>query len=285
MKYNGLEIKLTPEAEEVATFYAALLNTDYVKNDTFNKNFFKDWQVILEESEENPLIEDFEKYEKTRVDEFYGYRYLDGCKEKVGRGDHPKTGSLKSRVTLKQITNNISKDALILPPPAGHSWGGILLDNTVTWLTTWKENVNDSRKYVFLAANSSLKARELDKHIEKICCDLKYRLSSVCQCATAMYLIDRLALRAGNEKTAKDSVRYVNSAEVIKQVFKNLKIFIKDKGPTEPLFDRLMNINEKERELKNEWKSGKVNPKKGQINEKLRSQIEKLAECIKTTKL
>nr|CAG8475283.1 12125_t:CDS:2 [Entrophospora candida] len=209
MKYNGLEIKLTPEAEEVATFYAALLNADYVKNDTFNKNFFKDWQVILEESEENPLIEDFEKCdftsiydylqeekeqrknfskeekqrlkdEKTRVGEFYGYRYLDGCKEKVGRGVHPKTGSLKSRVTLKQITNNISKYALIPPPPAGHSWGGILLDNTVTWLTTWKENVNGSRKYVFLAANSSLKgqsdlkkfekARELDKHIEKICC-------------------------------------------------------------------------------------------------------------------
>nr|CAG8462752.1 15735_t:CDS:2 [Entrophospora candida] len=169
MKYNGLEIKLTPEAEEVATFYAALLNTDYVKNDTFNENFFKDWQVILEESEENPLIEDFEKYEKTRVDEFYGYRYLDGCKEKVGRGVHPKTGSLKSRVTLKQITNNISKYALIPPPPAG----------VVFYLITQLPGSPPGRKI----------------------------LCSVCQCATAMCLIDRLALRAGNEKTGEEAVR------------------------------------------------------------------------------
>jgi DNA topoisomerase I len=44
-------------------------------------------------------------------------------------------------------------------------------------------------------------------------------------------------------------------------------------------------LNEKERELKNEWKSGKVNPKKGQTSDKLWSQIEKLTECIKTTKL
>ena len=67
--FKGLEIKLTPEAEEVATFYAALLNTDYVNNDIFNKNFIKDWQAILEESEEIPLIEDFEKCD------FYFYIY------------------------------------------------------------------------------------------------------------------------------------------------------------------------------------------------------------------
>ncbi|CAH1762600.1 5982_t:CDS:2 [Entrophospora sp. SA101] len=361
MKYNGREIKLSPEAEEVATFYAALLNTDYVKNDTFNENFFKDWQVVLKESEKNPSIKHFDKCdftsiydylqqekerkknfskeekqrlkdEKTRIDEFYGYCYLDGRKEKVGnfrieppglfkgRGEHPKTGSLKLRVTPEQITINLSKDAPVPPPPAGHSWGGILHDNTVTWLATWKENVNDSIKYVFLAANSSLKgqsdlkkfdkARELDKHVEKIRCDytqdLKDRLNSVRQRATAMYLIDRLALRAGNEKTGeeadtvgccslrcehitlvpprtvefdflgKDSIRYVNSVEVIEQVFKNLRIFMKDKKS---------NIDEKEKVLKSERKSGKINMRKGQTSEKLRIQIEKLTERINTTKL
>ncbi|CAH1769930.1 2279_t:CDS:2, partial [Entrophospora sp. SA101] len=225
------EIRLSPEAEEVATIYAALLNTDYVKNDIFNENFFKDWQAVLKRSEENPQIEDFEKYEKTRIDEFYGYCYLDGCKEKVsnfrieppglfrGRGDHPKTGSLKYRVTPEQIKINLSKDAPVPPLPAGHSWGGIQHDNKVTWLANWKDNVNNKNKYVILAANSSLKgqsdlekfdkARKLDKHLEKIrhdyIEDLKNKDRFVCQHATATYLIDKLALRAENEKTDEEA--------------------------------------------------------------------------------
>lgn len=88
--------------------------------------------------------------------------------------------------------------------------------------------------------------------------------------ATAMYLIDRLALRAGNEKgedeadtvgccslryehinlvapnkiifdfLGKDSIRYYNEVEVEIQVFKNLNLFKKDPKTTgDPLFDRL----------------------------------------------
>ncbi|CAH1768298.1 9454_t:CDS:2, partial [Entrophospora sp. SA101] len=304
MKYNGDEIKLSPEAEEVATIYAALLNTDYIKNDTFNKNFFKDWQAVLKKSEENPQIEDFEKCyftsiynylqekeerkknfskeekqslkdEKTRIDEFYGYCRFDGHKEKVGNfiieppglfrghGEHPKTGSLKLRVTPEQITINLSKDAPIPPPPAGHSWGSIQHDNTVTWLAKWKENVNNKIKYVILAPNSSLKgqsdlekfdkARELNKHLEEIhhdyTEDLKNKDRFVCQ----------PCIKRGNEKTdgeantvgccslryeditlvpprtvkfdflGKESIRYINSVEVIEQVFENLGIFMKDK--------------------------------------------------------
>lgn len=90
------------------------------------------------------------------------------------------------------------------------------------------------------------------------------------QRATAIYLIDKFALRNGNEKgedaadtvgccslrfehvtltpprkvtfdfLGKDSVRYVNSVEVDDQVFKNLKIFKKDpKVFGDLLFDRL----------------------------------------------
>ncbi|CAH1767435.1 12837_t:CDS:2, partial [Entrophospora sp. SA101] len=322
MKYNGDEIELTPEAEEVATLYAELLNDNYVMNDTFNENFFKDWQTVLKKSEENPQVEDFEKCdftsicnylqkkekqtknfskeekqrlkdEKTRVDDLYGYCYLDGRKEKVdnfkikppglfkGRGVHPKTGSLKYRVTPEQIKINLSEDASIPSPPAGHSWGGILHDNTVTWLATWKEN--NKIKYMSLAANSSIKgqidlekfdkARKLDKHLEKIrhdyTKDLEDKLESVRQRGTAMYLIDTLSLRAGNEKTVeeadtvgccslrcehitlveprtvkfdflgKDSIRYKNSVEVTEQVFENFKIFMKDKETSEELFDSL----------------------------------------------
>lgn len=47
MKYDGKPITLTPEAEEVASFFAALLETDHAKNPTFQKNFFRDWQEVL----------------------------------------------------------------------------------------------------------------------------------------------------------------------------------------------------------------------------------------------
>ena len=47
MNYNGKSVTLSPEQEEVATFFAALLETDYVKNATFCKNFFKDWRKLL----------------------------------------------------------------------------------------------------------------------------------------------------------------------------------------------------------------------------------------------
>lgn len=47
MLYDGKPVTLTPEQEEIATFYAVMLGTDYLKNPTFNKNFFADWKKVL----------------------------------------------------------------------------------------------------------------------------------------------------------------------------------------------------------------------------------------------
>lgn len=47
MKYDGKPIKLSPEAEEVASFFAALLETDHGQNPVFQKNFFDDWVSVL----------------------------------------------------------------------------------------------------------------------------------------------------------------------------------------------------------------------------------------------
>ncbi|KAI8603692.1 hypothetical protein EDD21DRAFT_368322, partial [Dissophora ornata] len=236
------------------------------------------------------------KEERQALDDHYGYCYLDGRKEKVGnyrieppdlfrgRGKHPKTGCLKLRVHPEQVTLNLSKDAPIPKAPEGHKWGKIVHDGTKTWLATWKENVNDSTKYVFLAAGSSLKgqsdlkkfetARALKNEVAKIraayMADLKDKKMFIRQRATAMYLIDRLALRAGNEKgedeadtvgccslrfehvtlekpnimhldfLGKDSIRYQKSMEVDEQVFKNIRLFKREPAQEgDELFDRL----------------------------------------------
>ncbi|KAG0164574.1 DNA topoisomerase 1 [Apophysomyces sp. BC1034] len=327
MKYNGKLITLSPEAEEVASFFAALLETDHAKNPTFQKNFFRDWQDILKKDPKNPKITDFgkcdfrpiwEKFEadkeqkkqmtkeekarikqeKTKIEEPFIYAYVDGRKEKVGnfrieppglfrgRGDHPKTGTLKQRVQPEQVTINLGHNAKVPSPPPGHKWAAVVHDRTATWLATWKENVNNSFKYVFLSATSAWKgqsdmqkfekARELKKYVDKIraryTVELKDKECEVRQRATAMYLIDRLALRAGNEKgdeeadtvgccslryehvelespntlhfdfLGKDSIRYQNSVPVDEQVFKNIKLFKKQVGPGYPIFDRLTTV-------------------------------------------
>ncbi|KAL4887724.1 hypothetical protein BJY04DRAFT_6150 [Aspergillus karnatakaensis] len=236
------------------------------------------------------------KAEKDEQEAPYMFCMWDGRKQKVGnfrveppslfrgRGEHPKTGHVKSRVQPEQITINIGKEARVPPPPEGHKWKEVKHDQEGTWLAMWQENINGNYKYVMLAANSDVKgqsdykkfekARELKKHIGRIRRDyqknLKHELMVERQKATAVYLIDQFALRAGNEKgedeaetvgccslkyenvtlkppnkvvfdfLGKDSIRFYDEVEVDAQVFKNLKIFKKaPKKEGDEIFDRL----------------------------------------------
>lgn len=43
---SGKHMKLSPEAEEVATFFAKMLDHEYTTKDIFRKNFFKDWRKV-----------------------------------------------------------------------------------------------------------------------------------------------------------------------------------------------------------------------------------------------
>jgi len=319
LRYDGIPVTLSIEAEEIAGFFGAMLNSTHnVENPTFQKNFFKDFtdvvkstggakdkdgnKVALKEFSKLDFKDIFAYYdgksterkarstaekkaEKTAKDELekpYTHCVWDGRKEQVGnfrveppglfrgRGEHPKTGMVKKRVTPEQITINIGKDALVPAPPEGHKWKAVQHDQKATWLVMWQENINGAYKYVMLAAKSSIKgqsdykkfekARELKKHIDRIRedynKDLHAELMADRQRATAVYLIDRLALRAGNEKDTeneaetvgccslkfehvslkppntvifdflgKDSIRFYQEVTVEPQVFKNLKIF------------------------------------------------------------
>jgi DNA topoisomerase-1 len=236
------------------------------------------------------------KAEKDAAEAEYMHCMWDGRKQKVGnfrveppglfrgRGEHPKTGRIKKRVAPEQITINIGEKAKVPPAPAGHKWKEVKHDHEGTWLAMWQENINGAYKYVMLAANSDIKgqsdfkkfekARELKKHIDRIRQDYRRELKSEKmvdrQRATAIYLIDQFALRAGNEKgedeadtvgccslkfqhitlrppetvvfdfLGKDSIRFYDEVKVDAQVFKNLKIFKKEpKTVGDDIFDRL----------------------------------------------
>lgn len=272
-----------------------------VKITKFEKCDFKPiFEYYTAEREKKKALSSAEKKElkkqKDEVEAPYMFCLWDGRKQKVGnfrveppglfrgRGEHPKTGKVKKRVLPEQITINIGKEATVPAPPEGHQWKEVKHDNEGTWLAMWQENINGAYKYVMLAANSDVKgqsdhkkfekARELKKHIARIREDYQKEMKSDMmadrQRATAIYLIDQLALRAGNEKgddeadtvgccslkfehvtlkppstvvfdfLGKDSIRFYQEVEVDPQVFKNLKLFKKSpKGEGDDIFDRL----------------------------------------------
>lgn len=326
--YSGKEMKLSQDAEEVATFYARMLDHDYTTKPAFNTNFFHDWREVMTDSERAKIVDltkcDFKqmhayflqkseerkamtKEEKLKIKEDnektqkeYGFCTIDGHKEKIGnfkieppglfrgRGEHPKMGKLKKRVMPEDILINCSKDSNVPKPPPGHKWKEVRHDPNVTWLASWTENIQGQVKYVMLNPSSKLKgekdwqkyetARKLAQSIDKIRAEYKEDWKSkemrIRQRAVALYFIDKLALRAGNEKDedqadtvgccslrvehislheqkdgkeyvvvfdflGKDSIRYYNEVPVEKRVFKNLQLFMENKSPADDLFDRL----------------------------------------------
>ena len=252
--YDGKAMRLSEPTEEVATFYGKMLDHDYTTKEAFNKNFFKDWRRVMTEKEKEKIRDlskcDFQeinvyfkkvsedrknrskeekKAEKAKNDELtehYGFCEIDGHKEKIGnfrieppglfrgRGEHPKQGMLKRRVMPEDVIINCSKDSEYPKAPEGHKWKEVRHDNTVTWLASWTENIQNSIKYVMLNPSSKLKgekdmqkyekARNLKSRIDKIradyVTDFKSKEMRIRQRAVALYFIDKLALRAGNEK-------------------------------------------------------------------------------------
>ena len=69
-KYNGKEMKLSQDAEEVGSFYAHMLDHDYTTKETFNKNFFKDWRKFMTQSEKE-TITDLTKCDFTHMHAYF----------------------------------------------------------------------------------------------------------------------------------------------------------------------------------------------------------------------
>ncbi|XP_028391729.1 DNA topoisomerase I, mitochondrial-like [Dendronephthya gigantea] len=198
--YNGNKVKLSVKSEEVAGFYAKMLDHDYTSKKIFNDNFFEDWRKEMTD-EERELIKhlskcDFKemhayytqkneerknmtKEEKQVIKEKneailqeYGFCMMDNHKERVGnfkieppglfrgRGDHPKQGKLKKRLKAKDVIINIGKDSKVPDPPEGQRWKAIQHDNKVTWLACWVENIQGSYKYVMLNPTSRIKGEK-----------------------------------------------------------------------------------------------------------------------------
>ena len=128
----------------------------------------------------------------------------------IGRGEHPLRGRWKLRVTTKDVTLNLGKEAKV---PEG-KWGKIIHDKDSMWLASWMDFLTQKRKYVWLADTAGLKqdrdkekyekavklAKEIDKIKDRIVKDMKSTDPKISRIATACYLIYRTAMRVGDEK-------------------------------------------------------------------------------------
>ena len=128
----------------------------------------------------------------------------------IGRGEHPIRGKWKPRVTAKDVTLNLGKEAKI----PGGDWGKIVHDRESMWLAGWTDYLTQKRKYVWLSDSAGIKqdrdkakyekAVNLSKDIEKIkdqiVKDMKNKDAKINKIATACYLIYRTSMRVGDEK-------------------------------------------------------------------------------------
>lgn len=238
--YNGQRIVLDEKAEELATMYAKFIDTPYVTNKVFNRNFWNAWKEALGPNHTIKNLDDVDfsliqqylldqkgiKKKSTEDVEKYKYAIVDGKQELVGnfrieppgiflgRGCNPNLGKIKPRIRPQDITINIGEGV----PVPNHPWKKVIHDHTGLWLASWKDVITGKTKYVRLANDSTWKkesdmskfdlARQLKKRIGKIRSANNKLLSSdnpvERQLATALFFIDNYALRIGHEK-GKDS--------------------------------------------------------------------------------
>jgi len=194
--YNGNELKVDDLTEEKLFNFVKYLETDYINNSTFKRNFWKSIRksfpdkVTLDELDLTQFIRQYnkeknEKLAKTKEEKeeikqlndekeaSYKIVRIDGAEQKVGnfkieppgiflgRGTHPKIGMWKSRINPEDVTLNLDKDAPIPKPniKGSKGWKKIIHQRDAIWLATWKDEVTGKNKYVFPSVESLFKAK------------------------------------------------------------------------------------------------------------------------------
>jgi DNA topoisomerase I len=128
----------------------------------------------------------------------------------MGRGKHPLRGRWKIGPAQRDITLNLSPDA---PRPAGE-WAEIVWQPESMWIARWTDKLSGKVKYIWLADTSRVKqnkeakkfdrATELDANLQAVRVHIEEALVAEeprrRMVATAVYLIDALCLRVGDEK-------------------------------------------------------------------------------------
>ena len=186
----------------------------------------KDAKELLTKEEKKSLAAERKKL-REEMKAKYGMAIMDGKQVEVanymaepsgifiGRGEHPMRGKWKPKVSSKDVTLNLGRDAKV---PLG-DWGKIVHDRDSMWMASWTDVLTQKRKYVWLADTAGIKqdrdkakydkakklASEIDKIKDKIVNDMQNKDAKLRRISTACYLIYRTAMRVGDEKDPEEA--------------------------------------------------------------------------------
>ncbi len=236
MAYQWAKKKDTPYVKDAVfqknfvSDFAKVLPDKYKKISIVDIDFSEAFKVVDKEKDAKLLITKEEKKKiaatrkeiKEKMKAIYGKAIMDGKEVEVanwmaeppglfiGRGDHPLRGRWKPRISEKEVTLNLGRDAKV--PPG--KWGQIIHEQDFMWLASWEDKLTEKRKYVWLSDTSDLKqerdkmkyekATKLSEHIDKVLDAVVKKMSDrdekVRSVATVSYLIYKTAMRVGDEK-------------------------------------------------------------------------------------
>ncbi|MHA1862108.1 MAG: DNA topoisomerase I [Candidatus Ranarchaeia archaeon] len=178
-------------------------------------------KASLTKEERKALAEERKKIRLANKEK-YGYAFVNGeCVEIanytaepscifMGRGKHPLRGRWKAGPKESDIILNLDPDA---PMPPG-KWKGREWCPESLWIAKWRDKLSGKMKYVWIADSAAIKqererekydkANVLKKEISKVRSHIRRHLEHpdprIRKIATVCYLIDKLALRVGDEK-------------------------------------------------------------------------------------
>ena len=236
MVYQWAKKKDTPYAQDkvfqknFTLDFAKTLDSKFKKISYEDIDFSDAYKLVDKEKDLKEMMTKEEKKDlaakrkelREQLKEKYGKAIMDGGEVEVGnymaeppgifigRGEHPLRGRWKPRVTAKDVTLNLGKEA---KAPEGN-WGKIVHDKDSMWLASWMDFLTQKRKYVWLADTAGLKqdrdkekyekavklAKEIEKIKDRIVKDMKSKDPKIVKISTACYLIYRTAMRVGDEK-------------------------------------------------------------------------------------
>ena len=241
MIYQWAKKKDTPYAQDkvfqknFVSDFAKTFNGKYKNLELSDIDFSNPFKLVDKEKDAKELLTKEEKKAlaakrkelRDGMKAKYGMAIMDGKKVEVanymaeppgifiGRGEHPMRGKWKPKVSSKDVTLNLGKDA---KPPIG-DWGKVVHDKDSMWMASWTDILTQKRKYVWLADTAGIKqdrdrakydkakklASEIDKIKDKIVKDMQNKDAMVRRISTACYLIYRTAMRVGDEKDPEEA--------------------------------------------------------------------------------
>ena len=236
MVYQWAKKKDTPYVQDKVfqkNFLADFANTlgsKYKKIELEDVDFKNAFKVVDKEKDAKELLTKEEKKAlaakrkelREEMKEKFGKGKMDGNEVEIanymaeppgifiGRGEHPLRGKWKPKVTSKDVTLNLGKEAKV---PKG-DWGKIVHDQDSMWMASWTDYLTQKRKYVWLADTAGIKqdrdkakydkAKKLAQEIEtvktKIVKDMENKDAKIRRISTVCWLIYRTAMRVGDEK-------------------------------------------------------------------------------------